>query len=295
MDIRQLTYFVHVVKEGSYTAAAKNLHVSQPALSKMIKNLEEELGVQLFSRSEKRLELTDTGQELFRQSQKLLEEFQAISESIQNIVGLKKGHVKVGIPPVIGTCYFPSLIANFRREYPGIKLTIIEEGAKTVQDMVNDRQLDVGVVILPVHSDVFHVVPIVKDENVLVVHKDHKLASYTSVSYQDLRDETFVLLDEKFMLHHQVVAACREAGFEPIISIKSSQWDFLAELVSENQGISILPSPILSRYNSTMIKKIPINHQSAIWQIVLIVKKNEYVSFATQKFIDYVQKYVSMS
>ncbi|MGJ7911685.1 LysR family transcriptional regulator [Neobacillus sp. LXY-1] len=293
MEIRQLTYFTVVAKEKSFTVAAKVLHISQPALSKMIKNLEDELGVLLFDRSEKFVQLTDAGEELYAQAQKLLSDFESLTESIRDTEHLKKGHIKIGIPPVIGTSYFPSLIAGFRNLYPGVTLSILEEGAKTISERVEDGSVDAGVVILPIDLEKFNSIPIVSDENVLILHRNHPLANKEIVYYEDLKDENFVLLNETFMLHHRIISACRETGFEPKVTIKSSQWDFIAELVALNQGISILPRPIVEKYNSSMILQLPVNHPSVKWEISIILKKNRYISFALKRFIEYVQRNIS--
>lgn len=289
MDTRQLSYFVQVAKDNSFTVAARHLHISQPALSKMIKKFEEDLGVQLFDRSEQKMALTDAGERLFEEGQRLLSEMDAVTESIQDTVNLRTGNVSVGIPPVIGTSYFPPLIADFRRDYPGINLSIIENGAVTVYDMVEKGYVDLGLVILPELSDRIEYIPVIEDEVVLIVHKDHPLANREKVVFEDLQNETFALLNETFLLHHHVVKACREAGFEPNIYFSSSQWDFLTELVCLNQGISILPRPILARFNSQNIKQIPIEHPEMKWRIAIILKKNRYISFAAKKFIEFVK------
>lgn len=290
MDTRQLSYFVQVAKDNSFTVAARNLHLSQPALSKMIKKLEEDLGVQLFDRSEHKMTLTDAGERLFEDGQRLLSEMDRITETIQDTKNLQTGNVSVGLPPVIGTSYFPPLIANFRNDYPGINLSIIENGAVTVYEMVEKGYVDLGLVLLPELSDRIEYIPVIEDEAVLIVHKDHPLANKESVVFNDLKGETFALLNETFLLHHHVVDACRESGFEPNICFSSSQWDFLTELVGLNQGVSILPKPILSRFNSMNIIQVPINHPAMRWRIAIILKKNRYVSHAARKFIDYVKQ-----
>lgn len=290
MDTRQLSYFVQVAKDRSFTLAARNLHLSQPALSKMIKKLEEDLGVQLFDRSEHKMTLTDAGEKLFEEGQKLLSEMAAVTEAIKDTKNLKTGNVSVGIPPVIGTSYFPPLIANFRNDYPGINLSIIENGAVTVYEMVEKGFVDLGLIILPELSDRIEYIPVIEDEAVLIVHRDHPLANRSSVKFEDLQNEAFALLNETFLIHHHVIKACREAGFEPNIYFSSSQWDFLTELVCLNQGISILPRPILARFNSQNIKQIPIDHPEMRWRIAIILKKNRYVSHAARKFIDYIKE-----
>lgn len=293
MEIRQLIYFVEIAKAGSFTGAAKIMHITQPALSKIIKALEYELGILLFDRSEKVLQLTDTGKEFYEKAEKLILDFNALTDSVKDIESLKKGHIRIGIPPVIGTCYFPSLIAGFREKHPGVTITILEEGARTVHDKVEEGSIDMGIVILPIDQDKFDIIPIISDDNVLIVNIEHPLANKKIVRYEELKDENFVLLNETSMLHDQIIAACKESGFEPIVTVKSSQWDFLAELVSLNQGISILPKPIIKRFNTNLIKVIPIDHSFVRWRVAIILKKERYVSFAMKEFIVYIQQNIS--
>ncbi len=185
------------------------------------------------------------------------------------------------------------MIAGFCNLYPGVTLSIIEEGAKTISERVEDGSIDAGVVILPIDTEKFDSIPIVSDENVLILHRNHPLAYMETIHYGDLKDENFVMLNETFMLHHRIISACRENGFEPKITIKSSQWDFIAELVALNQGISILPRPIIDKFNSDMILQIPISHPSVKWEVSIILKKNKYISFALRRFIEYIQKNIS--
>jgi DNA-binding transcriptional LysR family regulator len=293
MDIRHLTYFVHVAKEKSFTMASQKLHISQPALSKMIKSLEDELGVTLLDRSVKAPKLTDAGENLLEQAQKILEAFEALSKSISDTVNLQKGHITVGVPPVIGTVFFPKVIADFRKKFPGVKFSMIEDGARKIQEKVNEELIDLGVVITPVSSSHFNVVSVIQDEIVLLVHKDHPLASKNQVIMSDLKDEPFIMTTEDFMLHHLILKVCRDAGFEPKIDLVTSQWDFIQELVSLKQGVSLLPRPILEKFNTPNIKIIPIADQPELkWEIVIITKKGRYVSYAMKEFMNMVQNSV---
>jgi Transcriptional regulator len=288
MDVQQLRYFIEVAKQKSFTKATDNLHLSQPALSKMIRNLEDELSVKLFDRNHKRIELTDCGENLLESAQKALLHFDSIVESLQDTMNLKKGHIIVGIPPVIGTTYFASIIASFKKSYPGVDLSIYEEGAKTVATQVMEGNVDVGVIISPVDSEELTAIPVMKDENVVVVNKKNPLADKKHAGFRDLKNESFCIFNEHFLLYGQIVSKCRKAGFEPDITFKSSQWDFIMEMLSLNQGISILPKPIATKLEYPNIKIIPL-HPAFPWEITLIVRKGKYVSYAMREFINHVK------
>ncbi|HAG44359.1 MAG TPA: LysR family transcriptional regulator, partial [Clostridium sp.] len=129
MSIRNLTYFVEVAKEKNFTRAANNLHLSQPALSKVIKNLENDLKVQLIDRQGKQFKLTDAGEIFYNNCETALETINKELEKLYDSVNFQKGKIIVGIPPVIGTAIFPTLLSNFKKTYPDIEIILIEGGA----------------------------------------------------------------------------------------------------------------------------------------------------------------------
>lgn len=289
MDIRQLKYFVEVAREKSYTKAANKLFVSQPALSKMIKNLENELGAQLFNRQGKNVVLTDCGENLYEKAQKTISYFDGIQESLKDIKELKKGQITVGIPPVIGSLYFAPIISSFKRNYPGINFIMFEEGARTVYTKVIEGVIDVGIVISPVNSRELVSIPVMEDECVVVVNKMNPLSNKQHISFIDLKNEPFNSLNEHFLLYEQIISKCHEAGFEPDITFKSSQWDFIIEMVSLNQGIAILPRPIVARSDFPDIRILSLR-PSFRWEITIIIKKEKYITYLMKEFINHVKK-----
>ena len=172
MNIRYLTYFVEVAKEKNFTRAANNLHLSQPALSKVIKNLEIDLGISLIDRTAKHFKLTDQGEIFYENAKKAIENINLELEELSCSINSTKGRIIIGIPPVIGTVFFPSIIAKFRNEYPDIELIMIEEGANTIKDKVKESEIDIGVVMLHLKSEELTTIEVINSENVLIVHKE---------------------------------------------------------------------------------------------------------------------------
>lgn len=293
MDIRELKYFIEIVKKKNFTLAAKNLHISQPALSKTMKNLESELEVQLLDRSDKEIKLTEIGQLFFVQAEAVLNAFDSLKASLYDQSKLNKGEVIVGLPPVIGSSIFVKVLTTFKESFPDIKLHIIENGAKMVEHNLYNGKIDLGVVIAPVDENQFDYIPIMEDESVLVVHHHHPLAQREAVSIADLKEEEFLLLDKTFMLHHHVVQYCQDAGFKPNILFESSQWDFLVELVAQNQGVTILPRPILSRVENRQIHIIPIRPNCLKWKVGFLLNREQYVTHVMKVFIDHTVRTVA--
>ena len=122
MDIRELQHFMEVVNQKSFTKAAATIHLSQPALSKIVKKLEEELGVDLFDRSTRKLTLTDAGQIVYGQSQKLVSTLHELHALLDDLRNLPTGDIKVGIPPLVGTVVFPMIAKNFTSKHPQVNI-----------------------------------------------------------------------------------------------------------------------------------------------------------------------------
>ena len=119
MDIRHLEYFLEVARNQSFTKAAEKLYITQPTISKTIRNMEDEWGVTLFYRQGKRIELTDAGQIMYQQAQQMVESFQRVSAELEDLMNLKRGHLRIGLPPMVGSSFFPrssgSSTGNIRR------------------------------------------------------------------------------------------------------------------------------------------------------------------------------------
>ncbi|MFF2447010.1 LysR family transcriptional regulator [Neobacillus sp. NPDC058068] len=288
MDIRHLTYFIEVAKYKSFTKASQSLHLSQSTLSKVVKSLEEELNVELIDRSTKNIELTEAGEIVLAEGEMIIESINDLSDHLYDLMNLKKGKIKIGIPPIIGFLFFPKIIKGFNTLYPDIKIKLFEYGTIRVEQEVRDGLLDLGVVILPVNEEEFDVVPFVNEELMLFVHASHPLAQREQVEMKELRNETFILFKKGFALHDLIIQECLQAGFSPEIAYESFEWDFMTGMIGENLGISIFPKPIEKKVNQDLIKTIPIVNPTLPWKLGFISKKKKYASPAVREFIQYI-------
>ena len=136
MEMKHLQYFIEVTRAGSFTHAAEKLYMTQPAISRIIKSLEDELEASLFIRSRKKLSLTDAGKILYEHAQVMEKQFQALRLELESLSFLKKGHIRIGLPSIIDSVFFSKLIASFHKEYPDITFQLIEDGSKRIEEKV---------------------------------------------------------------------------------------------------------------------------------------------------------------
>jgi len=147
VDVRTLRYFVEVVRQQSFTRAAEKLFVTQPTISKMLRHLEEELECTLLIREGRKLHLTDSGQAVYQRGLAILDEFRQLEAELEDISSVKKGVLRLGIPPMVGR-QIADLIRRFRQTYPGIELKISELGGLAVEQAVMSGELDLAMTIL---------------------------------------------------------------------------------------------------------------------------------------------------
>jgi DNA-binding transcriptional LysR family regulator len=290
MELRDIKSFIGVADHKSFTKAAEHSYLSQPSLSKAVKKLEDELHVELFDRSTRYLHLTDAGQIVYIQGKKALAALTELTTLLDELTDAEVGEIKMGIPPLIGTLFFPNIARLFHDQYPNVTLELIEMGAKVIEQLVKDDQIDVGLIVLPVDETVFNIYPFITDDFVLCTHQGHPLARKRSVSLSQLKDEKFIVFSEHFSLHDHIINACKEAGFTPSISYESSQWDLILELVASKLGIALLPNSIFEKQNNPSIKTIPLQAPSLLWKLGVITKKESYHSFALRKLLEIIKK-----
>ena len=287
MEIRQLHYFVEIVKQKNMTKASETLHISQPALSKAIKSLEEEMGITLILRSNKTHQLTDAGLIVYEYAQKIINQVEEMSSTLHDMTNLTRGSINIGLPPIIGSLYFPKVIAAFHKAYPNIHINIKEYGAAKVVKSVEEGEFEIGVAVLPLLDNSFHTFPLVKEDMKLIVHESHPFAKRKTIRMNELKEEEFIFYSEEFALYEIMRKKFIQEGFEPNIIFKSSQWDFMVEIVAANLGISILPESICNRANNNQVRFIDLEPVTN-WELAIITKKDRYLSVAGRRFIDFI-------
>ncbi|QQK81004.1 LysR family transcriptional regulator [Salicibibacter cibi] len=292
MDIRQLQYFTEVAKRQSFTKAAASLHVSQPSLSKAIKHLEDELDVPLFHRSSKQLQLTDAGKAVLINTKHVLDSFQHLTAELSDIMELKKGEIRIGIPPIIGAAFIARLISEFKEQYPAVDLRLTEVGSKRIKQGIDDGSLDIGFICnIPFQKESFEVIKILKDPLVLVAHRDHPLSEQTNILVSTLENEPMVMYHSDFSLHDAIMEECLKNGFYPQIVCESTQRDFMLEMVTAKLGVTLLPRQIASEISASTLATIPLQGSPINLELGVIWKKNMYMSRAARAFAQTSEKY----
>ncbi|ADO50328.1 LysR family transcriptional regulator [[Enterobacter] lignolyticus] len=284
MDIRTLRYFVEVVRQQSFTRAAEKLFVTQPTISKMLKNLEDELNCTLLIRDGRKLLLTDTGRVVFERGLAILAEFRQLEAELSDINHLNKGLLRLGIPPMVGMM-MAGPIGLFRQRYPGVELKISEFGGLTVQQAVMNGELDLAMTALPVDDESgLTTLPLFRHPLCVLVPRSGEWLTVDTISPAQLAEHPLLIYNEDFALSRQLMQLFTEHGVKPRIAVRSGQWDFLAAMVQAGVGIAILPEPICQRLDAKTLRWIPLD-STLSWQLGMIWREGTYLSHSAQAWL----------
>ena len=280
MDIKHLQYFVAIVDhQFNISKAAESLFISQPALTKYIKEFEEKEGIELFVRNKGRLvELTPAGKAFLDDALVVLHDFDNLMNHIRDVKDNIKGVVRIGIPPITMQGLFSTPIAYFMIENPDIKLEIVELGAVELLKKLLLDEIDMAVLIEPVKAGNTVSRSIFSTDIVVICHKNHRLTTLNRpLTWKDLANEKIVIVNETFMLYHQIIERFKKELVTPNIFFKSGEWDLLASICERLDTITILPSVMYNRVKRKELVKLPLADDFR-WNVTITKLKDKYHS-----------------
>jgi DNA-binding transcriptional LysR family regulator len=196
MNFKQIEAFLWVAELQSFTKAARQLYMSQPAVSFQIKALEEDLEIDLFQRGDKKVILTEAGRLLYPEAKKMLRHYHKIKSGLEDLKGLRTGTLTVGASTIPGEYLIPLLIGGFKDAYPGIQTNLKVAGSGQVIRWVREREIDVGITGVPVEGDGIECSPWLQDEMVLIVHPDHPWVKSGVIDVSELKTSVMILREQ---------------------------------------------------------------------------------------------------
>jgi len=288
MEFRTLRAFVEVVRQGGFSQASKTLFATQSTVSKAVKQLEEEIGVLLFDRIGHRTTLTAAGEIVYPRAVRLLAERADLMAELSELRGLKRGTLKLGLPPVGSSTLFAPLVADYRARYPGIEIQLMEHGGARLMEELRSGRIELAASLLPV-SDEFESIDVAREPIVAVLPSSHPLARRKSLGIELLREHPFILFEEGFALNGILLDACRRKGFEPNVATRSAQIDFIIELAAAGLGIGFLPEMIARQRLKKSVKGVPLADENAVWHLAMIWRHSGFLSQAARAWLDLIR------
>jgi DNA-binding transcriptional LysR family regulator len=289
MELHQLEYFVAVAEEASFTRAASRVHVAQPGVSAQVRRLESELGQRLLDRSGRTVRLTGAGSAVLPFARAALDAVASARLAIDELAGLVRGQVTVGM---VSGCALPvlaELLAGFHQQYPGVAITLTEDNSDRLVEMLGDGRLDlalIGSAGEPENQEISTVV-LIDEELVAAAAPGHPLASRETVTVQALRDVPLVSLPRGTGVRAALDAACAAAGFEPRIVFEASALPMVVTMAAQGLGLAVVPESVANAGTAPVI--VPIVNPSVRSRLELAWRQEPSANPAARVLIEQVR------
>lgn len=288
MDINSFKYFVKICQNNSFTKTAKELFITQQALSKRIKKLEKEIGAPLFNRNSKGVDLTELGKYILPKAKALVKTYDDLIIEINNKVNIEKSRIKIGFAPGTLQILGAKEIIDFEQKYNDINIDIAEFSDVDCEANVLNGNLDLALTVKPNDINSFIYYHLIKEKLVVIANKKNPLASRKSVKFEDLKDERFILLTDTFRIQPVILEHFSKAGVIPNIYFKSSHDLKIAyDFVELNKGIFVFVDKLTHIEEYRNICSIPIDDPTAFWDAGFIVKRDAHPNKSAKKFMNY--------
>ena len=245
MNIKDLKYLVSVADLRSFSRAAEQCFISQPTLSNQIKKMEEQLGITLFERTNKKVMPTELCEQILPTMRNILLEVDHIKEIANLAQDPFSGRFKLGAFPTLSTYIFPDIVPEIKSELPNLQLILIEEKTDVLIEQLKRGTLDAALLALPIDEQSLDHQALFDDEFMLATPPDHKLTSKKHVREEDLTSEKLLLLDEGHCLRDQSLDICKRIGIDEQ-SFRATGLETLRQMVKAGTGITLMPSIAIS-------------------------------------------------
>ncbi|TCT04521.1 transcriptional regulator CynR [Paralcaligenes ureilyticus] len=288
MLLRHINYFLAVARNQSFTRAAAALHVSQPALSQQIKQLEDSLGAKLFDRTGRTIRLTDVGEVYFHYARRALQDLDEGKRAIHDVADLSRGSLRVAVTPTFTAYLVGPLVKAFHDRYPNVTLTIHELPQERMETMLLDDELDIGIAFDEAHSHDINARRLLDETLALVVGRDHPLAKRRIMNLDTLNELSLVLLSTEFSTREQIDQCCLQHGIRPRVSMEVNSVSAVIEIILRTTLSTLLPAMIAFEHEE--LKAITLDPPLLQRTAVLMRRKRAYETAAARAFIDLASK-----
>lgn len=286
MEIQQLYYYMELCKQKNFTEAGYACNMTQGALSKQIRKLENELGITLIRRNTRKFELSKEGEIFLSYAKKMTGTYEEMLKNVQ-----KNQEIKIGCMPVLAPYHFARLVADFRKEYPDIKLVIDERIASEIQE--NSDRYDFLILRENMMEDQkkFRFSPLYDDKLCAVLYEKHLLYGRDRLQLKELKDDVFIFPERGSGSYEVFYKSCEKAGFEPKIAFEFPQANTIMSFVSEGVGVTITFSTVYREAKCAGVKMIPLEDELHS-VISLFYRKNKPLDYAKKQFLNYVREHL---
>lgn len=299
MNINYFKEFVILADTKNYLEASEILYISQSSLSKHIKSMENELGVMLFERTSRSVELTKIGELFLPYAKSIMNSQLEYTDMIRDELDDFRGQVTIGSIPAIAQYGITDLLVEFKKQFPQYMVKIFEQDNQKLIESLRQKQCDLIFVRdydYLLNKEEFEIIPYLVDPMVALLPKNHPLASSETIRLEQLREEPFIMLEEDEFLQNLWERCCHHVGFKPRVSFSCHRLDGILDLVTKNMGVSIV---MQNQVSHPADSKLPAKPPWATCKLIpevnvtvyLCYRKSKPLSKAARHFVECVKEH----
>jgi DNA-binding transcriptional LysR family regulator len=252
-DLQQLQAFVLVADRGSFRAAAEQLHLSPPALSRRIERLEAALGARLLNRTTRTVSLTALGRNFLERARAALDDLETAMLGMSGLAATRTGLVTVACVPSAALFFLPSVLGTFSARYPGIRVRVVDESSAGVMQSVASGESDFGISLAGSRIPELDFEPIHTDPFVLALRREHRLARRSAVAWSELEGEKLIAVARSSGNRQILDHALTRAGHRPSIALEVNHIATLLGMVEAGLGVATVPLMAITPLHSTLV------------------------------------------
>ena len=276
MTITQLKYTLAVAEHGNFTTASDKCFVTQPTLSMQVQKLEEELGVTIFNRSTKPLQVTEIGDKILSQARKIIEESTRMNDVISEEKGIIGGTLKVGIIPTVSSTLLPLFLNVFTKKHKNVDLKIEEFNTETITQKLEDNSIDCAIAATPLNSLKIIERPLYYEPFVAYVPRHHSLSNHDLLDVDDLSNGDLLILKDGHCFRNQILNICTLEDLNKQYELKSGSFETLINLSNSGPWMTIIPSLHSNNLSDKNLENIiPFRDPAPAREISMIYSKSQ--------------------
>ncbi|MFZ4660338.1 MAG: LysR family transcriptional regulator [Caldilineaceae bacterium] len=291
MEITHLRALVMIVREGSFTAAAEKLFVTQPALSQQIKGLETEVGVQLLERRGRRFTVTAPGEVVLAHAEQILAHLQQLQADLAALQTLAQGRLRIGTSDTVCLYLLPPVVQAFRRQHPAVEIHLTNRPSREVATLLLEGALDFGIISLPVNEPLLESEFLCERAEVAVCAPDHPLAAQSQATLAELAAYPLLLLEKGTTSRALFEQRLVQSGLTPQITDLGSI-EVMKRYAEIGLGIAVVPAMAVvaetqsGRLHALTLPWFPVRG------VGLVRRRHSYVAPAEQAFLELLQRFI---
>ena len=288
-SINSLLVFYEVVRHRSFSKAAEELFVSQPAVTKHIKGLEHKLGMRLIQRGRGGFHLSEAGKLLFKSAQKISNHLREIENRLGRLQKEHHGLLRIGTTESYSRCLMPRLLSGFQNLFPSIKISLDVGNSEEIEKSLTAYRNDLALIGMTKVSSKFESIPFIEEELILIVSPAHPLASRKHVSLKTIREFPFIIRAKGSTTIKIVLQAFQNIGIRPSLLIEAGSSEFIKQWVSEGKGVSIIVRRITEEEARRGLIRMVSLKEKLYLQVALIFLKKERANPVIKTFTEFIE------